>query len=113
MGCVIFDEYLFSPGGHPGLTECLGGAAGACSVAAAEDVMSLVEGLVDDALADDAAGRMAIARICIMEAERGIGEREKEASSGGGGERKEGETQLKLGLSEAFDREALFLSSLP
>lgn len=95
------------------MTECLGGAAGACSVAAAEDVMSLVEGLVDDALADDAAGRMAIARICIMEAERGIGEREKEASSGGGGERKEGETQLKLGLSEAFDREALFLSSLP
>ena len=92
---MIFDEYLFSPGGQPGLTECLGGAAGACSVAAAEDVMSLVEGLVEDALADDAAGRMAIARICIMEAERGIGEREKEASSGGGGREERGRDAIE------------------
>lgn len=84
LGCVIFDEYLFSPGGHPGLTECLGAA----SVAAAADMTSLAEGLVEGALADDATGRMAIARICTM-ARRG--DRVEEERGGRGGQGKDGE----------------------
>lgn len=65
LGCVIFEEYLFKPGGQPGLTECLGGAA-TVSVAAAGDLTSLAAALVEEPFEVDAAGRVAIARICTM-----------------------------------------------
>ena len=102
LGCVIFDEYLFRPGGQPGLTECLGAAS---VVAAAEDLMSLVEGLLEDFWADDAAGRMAIARICTMTRKRGSAKEQKKLESGGARRK---ERQWELQTSAAF-RLTLFL----
>ena len=96
LGCVIFEEYLFRPGGHPGLTECLGAAC--CSVAAADDLMSLVEGLFEDALADDATGRMAVARICTI-ARRGDRVKERKELERGGAE-KESRRKLKTSRGE-------------
>lgn len=77
LGCVIFDEYLFRPGGQPGLTACRGGAD-CCSVAAADDLMSRVEGVLGELMGIDAAGRVTIARICTMAGKGGIWMRARE-----------------------------------
>ena len=59
------------------MTACRGGAD-CCSVAAADDLMSRVEGVLGELMGIDAAGRVTIARICTMAGKGGIWMRARE-----------------------------------